>query len=571
MTSGPAKTARTKFSSTFWLAIVFEFFERGAYYGMMSILSVYFTDLLFFSKESVGTIKSVIQPVLYFLPIVSGALADRFGYRRTLVVAFALLGTGYLLTSQFTTTTAVFLSMVVLALGAGTFKPVISGTIARTTDSTNSSLGFGVYYWSINLGAFLFPLILVPWMKNTLGWHWVIILAGICTGVMIIPTLLLFREPPPKTVLPAAGQTPPGRTPLIQTLANAFEIVFSPLVLVHSFMRRSAGRGAVVAMVFFAASAGAWYHFWQSPAEAANRPVFFLFLIILGITGLGYLTLAPRLRALPARSRRLQTAGLGAGMILLMLLIPGISTFARILCGCIYLTQLSLLVIDTTNRERFRHHFRFLLMIFIYSGFWVLYFQMFDSVLWYVKASVDATPLNEFVNRLIALTGIEYRWFFDVEHVTSISAGTIIALQLFVSRLVEKRAALPTMITGICIGTAGMAVLAISPHIWVFILGTVIFAIGEMTAHPKFISYVGQTAPPDRVALYMGYVFLYGVIGSGIGGVLGANLYVHFVDGLHQPRMLWLIFSGIGAATAAGLLLFNRFAKPARPAGSNEV
>ena len=48
-----------------------------------------------------------------------------------------------------------------------------------------------------------------------------------------------------------------------------------------------------------------------------------------------------------------------------------------------------------------------------------------------------------------------------------------------------------------------------------------VFSIGEMTAHPKFISYVGQTAPRARVATYMGYIFLYGVIGSSIGSMVG--------------------------------------------------
>jgi dipeptide/tripeptide permease len=185
---------------------------------------------------------------------------------------------------------------------------------------------------------------------------------------------------------------------------------------------------------------------------------------------------------------------------------------------------------------------------------------MFDSVLWYVKAYVDAAPLDNFVNGIIQGLGIDYVWRFDVEHVTVINAGTIIALQLIISSIVRKTKALPTMTFGILLGTIGMAVLAISTHIWVFLLGIIVFSIGEMTAHPKFISYVGLTAPEARKAMYMGYIFLYGVIGSSIGGVVGANLYVHFVDHLNQPKVLWLIFAGIGLATIVGLLIFNRFA-----------
>ena len=185
------------FPSTFWVVVVFEFFERGSYYGMMSVLSVYLTDVLHFSKENVGLIKGTIQPLLYFLPIISGALADRFGYRKTLMVAFSLLGGGYFLTSQMTSYGAVFLALVVMGVGAGTFKPVISGSIARTTDASNSTMGFGIYYWSINLGAFLFPLILVPYLKNNIGWDWVIIASAIGTGIMIIPTIFFFLPPPP--------------------------------------------------------------------------------------------------------------------------------------------------------------------------------------------------------------------------------------------------------------------------------------------------------------------------------------------------------------------------------------
>jgi dipeptide/tripeptide permease len=205
---------------------------------------------------------------------------------------------------------------------------------------------------------------------------------------------------------------------------------------------------------------------------------------------------------------------------------------------------------------------RFIGLIVIYSGFWILYFQQFDSVLWYVQKYVDATTLNNFVNGIFSSVGINLNWKFDVEHVTVINAGTIILLQIIVSNIVKNTKALPTMITGIAMGTVGMAILAIDTSIWVFMLGIIIFSIGEMTAHPKYISYVGLIAPEDKKALYLGYAFLYGVLGSFIGGILGANLYVHFVDNLNQPRTLWIIFSMIGFVTIIGLLLYNKFFAP---------
>ena len=413
----------SSFSKNYWIVIMMEFFERGSYYGMMSILSVYMTDQLAFSKESVGVIKSTIQPLLYILPILSGAIGERFGYRKTLTFAFIFLGLGYFLTSQTTEYAMVFGSLIIMAFGAGAFKPIISGTIARETNEENSTLGFGIYYWSINLGAFLFPLILVPYIKNNFGWQYVMLASAIATASMLIPTYLVYKEP-------------------------------------------------------------------KKPENT--------------------------------------------------------KTIAEVLKGAV------MVLTDV----------RFIGLIVIYSGFWILYFQMFDSVLWYVQKYVDASSLDNFVNGIFSSVGINLNWKFDVEHVTVINAGTIILLQIFVSNIVKHTKALPTMIAGIAMGTIGMAILAINTNIWVFILGIVIFSIGEMTAHPKFISYVGLIAPEDKKALYLGYAFLYGVLGSLIGGILGANLYVYFVDTLNKPSTLWIIFSMIGVVTIIGLILYNKFLAP---------
>ena len=417
------KPGISSFSKNYWIVILMEFFERGSYYGMMSILSVYMTDQLNFTKESVGVIKSTIQPLLYILPILSGAIGERFGYRKTLIFAFIFLGIGYFLTSQTTEYAMVFASLIVMAVGAGAFKPMISGTIARETNESNSTLGFGIFYWSINLGAFLFPLILVPYIKNAFGWQYVMMASAIGTAAMLIPTLLVYKEP-------------------------------------------------------------------KKPENT--------------------------------------------------------KTIGEVLKGAV------MVLTDV----------RFIGLIVIYSGFWILYFQMFDSVLWYVQKYVDATSVNNFVNGIFGSVGINLNWKFDIEHVTVINAGTIILLQIVVSNIVKHTKALPTMIAGIAMGTIGMAILAINTNIWIFIIGIVIFSIGEMTAHPKFISYVGLIAPEDKKALYLGYAFLYGVLGSFIGGILGANLYVHFVDNLNQPSTLWIIFSMIGVVTIIGLILYNKFLAP---------
>jgi dipeptide/tripeptide permease len=205
-------------------------------------------------------------------------------------------------------------------------------------------------------------------------------------------------------------------------------------------------------------------------------------------------------------------------------------------------------------------------MIFLYSGFWVLYFQMFDSVLWYVKAYVDAAPLDGAVNAVLSSVGLDFRWRFDVEHVTVINAGTIILLQVLVSRTVRNVAPLTAMVSGMIIGSVGFVCLAFASTPWIFILGIAVFSIGEMTAHPKYYSYIGLVAPADKKAVYMGYAFLYGVIGSLIGSTLGGSLYENFLKplvGTADPsegiRTFWLGFAVLGGVAAGGLLTYNRF------------
>ncbi|MBK8789999.1 MAG: hypothetical protein IPO28_07470 [Holophagaceae bacterium] len=215
---------------------------------------------------------------------------------------------------------------------------------------------------------------------------------------------------------------------------------------------------------------------------------------------------------------------------------------------------------------------RFMLMIVVYSGFWILYFQNFGSVLWYLRDFVDATP----VNRLFASIGIPLK--FDAEHVTVVNGGTIILLQVVVSRIVKNIRPLPTMVSGIVIGTLGFLCLAASTNVWIFILGISVFSIGEMTAHPKYYSYVGLVAPADKKAVYMGYAFLYGVIGSLIGSSLGGMLYGSMLKPLvGQPgaaaaaRTFWLLFVALNVVAAIGLIFYDRVFAEDTPATNEKA
>ncbi|MBN2001245.1 hypothetical protein JW935_27120, partial [candidate division KSB1 bacterium] len=202
------------------------------------------------------------------------------------------------------------------------------------------------------------------------------------------------------------------------------------------------------------------------------------------------------------------------------------------------------------------------------SCFWILYFQMFGSVLWYLRDFVNTAPVDAF------LASIRIPLKFDVEHVTVINAGTIILLQVVISRIVKNIKPLPTMVAGIFFGFIGFILLAfVNNNPWLFIAGIAVFSIGEMTAHPKYYSYIGLVAPADKKAVYMGYAFLYGVIGSLVGSNLGGSLYENLLKPLvgqtgieNQLRNFWLLFAGLGILSMLGLVLYNKFFAQDTPA-----
>ncbi|MBU1536078.1 MFS transporter, partial [Myxococcota bacterium] len=330
--------------------------------------------------------------------------------------------TGYFATAFVNDYWMVFLTLGIMAVGSGLFKPIISGTIARTTDEKTSGFGFGVYYWMINMGALVAPLVI--YYLRGISWKYVFIFSGCATATMFIPTLFLYKDP-------------------------------------------------------------------DKPESSKN--------------------------------------------------------IKEVLRGAV--TVLS----DS----------RFMLMVFVYSMFWILYFQNFGTVLWYLRDFIDPTPVNNF----FASMGVNYS--FRPEHVTVINAGTIVLLQVLISYLTKKTRPLPTMMTGMFIGSLGFLFLALSSNVWVFIAGIAVFSVGEMTCHPKYVSYIGLIAPSDKKAIYMGYAFIYGVIGSLVGSNVGGELYDQILTPLASGctttgvtatlRSFWLTFGVLGLFSMGGLFIFHKF------------
>jgi len=162
---------KENFPKTFWTANLTELFERGAYYAMASFVVLYLGELGL-GNYWPSTLNGVLWTLVYFLPILSGTIADRIGFKKSLLFAFILLAAGYMLmgypvwfgghtlapTVESTITAGtgivvpIFMAIILIGMGGSVIKPCISGTVQKTSGK-RATLAFGIFYMVINIGS----------------------------------------------------------------------------------------------------------------------------------------------------------------------------------------------------------------------------------------------------------------------------------------------------------------------------------------------------------------------------------------------------------------------------------
>lgn len=187
-----------KFPRIFWISNIMELFERWAWYGFYNALALYLTlskdtGALGFSQVEKGMIIGTGSMLLYFLPLITGAIADRVGFKKVLILSFAAYMAGYFMVGTFQSFHMVFAAYIFLAVAGALFKPVISGMIAKTTNESNSSVGFGIFYMMVNIGGFIGPFIAGFLYK--VDWWLVFLMSIVTIAINFIFVIFFFREP----------------------------------------------------------------------------------------------------------------------------------------------------------------------------------------------------------------------------------------------------------------------------------------------------------------------------------------------------------------------------------------
>lgn len=184
---------RSSFPRVFWVANGIEVLERFAYYGIYMGFGIYLQQLGY-SRGDLGIIQSIFLALSYLVPLFSGTFADKYGFKKMLIVAYLAYMPSILLLIFTKSFSGIAITMLSIGFAAGIFKPLISATVRATTDSTNKTLGFGIFYQMVNIGASFGPIV----MGKLRGWSWdyVFITAAAAVGVMFLITLFFYKEPP---------------------------------------------------------------------------------------------------------------------------------------------------------------------------------------------------------------------------------------------------------------------------------------------------------------------------------------------------------------------------------------
>jgi proton-dependent oligopeptide transporter, POT family len=418
---------------------------------MASFVVIYF-GRLGMGRYWPSTLNSVLWALVYFLPILSGTIADQIGFRKALLGAFVLLAGGYVLMGtptwfagatllekagdDVTATPRLFaicgLAILVIGVGGSIVKPCISGTVQKTS-SGRATLAFAIFYMVINVGS-LFGRGASYFVRTRTSLPSIFLVSTVCAALAFSVVALVYRDPGVEPGTPAKAKKPVGR-------------ILLDMVLV------------------------------------LKNPRFALFLLV-------------------------------------------------------------------------------------NVGFAFLYSQVYNVLPLYLSTVLEKKPA--------------------VDVYTMANPLVIVCFQLLVTRRFGKMAPIRSMVLGTVIIGVAMVINVVPLYLpggprragpfgipmgSAFVVATVaLVALGELFAQARVFEYIGGLAPKGQEGLFLGYANMPLALGSLAGGPVGAYVFHALIcrgatkdeAGLlvldrGSATAGWLVFMGIGFASAAGLWLYDRW------------
>jgi len=407
----------------FWIVGGMEMVERLAFYGVRSLSALYCKRPV--SEGGLGVTVAAFGTMLTFwtmvqslVPIFTGGLSDRYGYKQTIFLSTVIKVLGYLIMAWFHSYTGFFAGAIVLAVGTAIFKPGIQGTLVRCTNRRNSSMAWGLFYQLVNIGGWIGPLIALQ--MRQMDWSYVFYVnAGIiCLNFLF---LLTYKEP--------------GKE--------------------ERLARRA-----------------------REKTEARDEP----------------------------------------------------SPFRAALRNGWKFTLDHL-------REFRKPHLTIYLLIF--TVWWFMFPMFWDVLPLYVDDWVDTRMI---VNSLFGEGSSPPQFFrfvmgmtddgsaIEPEGIVNLNSFTIMLTCFIFAGLSARMRATTSLFVGTLCVIAALVLFGLYIFAWMIVIGMVIFSIGEMLASPKYSEFLGNIAPPDKKAMWIGFSQGPMMAGGTIEAWVGPRLYYNFSD-----------------------------------------
>ena len=474
-----------------------EMVERLAYYGVKNDAMLYGTAPvenggLGLTPGRFGNILLLWALFQSIVPAFTGGLSDRYGYKETIFLSTVVKISGYLTMAFFPSYWGFFAGALLLATGTAIFKPGIQGTLVNSTRRENSSMAWGVFYQTVNIGGFIGPL--VAGVMRKMAWRNVFLACAaiICVNFLLI---LVYKEP--------------GKAERIER-------------------QREATSGAT-----------SQKSLWRESLVELVKP----------------------------------------------------------------------------------HVWSYLL---IFSGFWFMFNALFDVLPNHLQDWVDTRGVVDAIlgrgghhNAVISFLVATNKDGTEIlpEGMLNIDGGLIMTTCFLFAALSGKMKAITSMVVGTLLATLGLFLSGYSSLGWISVVAITIFAVGEMLSSPKFSEFIGNFAPADKKAMYLGFSQMPLAIGWTLEGKIGPTLYEELgskevfarellaekglpsdlaavpqgkafdrlVEALGQPpwdvtRILydrhhasiasvWYIMGAVGIVSALGIWLYGRWIEARRVAG----
>ncbi|MFO0840156.1 MAG: MFS transporter [Phycisphaerae bacterium] len=399
-------------SYVFWIVGGMEMVERLAFYGVKAVATLYAKDPvssggLGVNMTAFGVITATWAFVQCFVPIFTGGLSDRYGYKETIFASTIVKILGYLIMAWFPTYWGFFAGVIVLAIGTAIFKPGIQGTLIKSTDRRNSSIAWGIFYQTVNIGGFLGPLV-AGYMRK-MEWTYVFYSCAVIISLNFL-LLLTYRE---------VGKE--------ERLAR----------------QRAEATGGIARRSLFS----------ESLTELAK---------------------------------------------------PHVWTY-----------------------------------LLLFSGFWFMFNSLFDVLPAHIDDWVDSSDVvralnpsgqsgNPIVNFFVIVS--EDGTHVQPEGMVNVNAGLIMTTCFIFAGLSACMRATTSMFVGTLLAAIGLFGCGYATLGWMSLGAIAIFSVGEMLSSPKFSEFIGNFAPHDKKAMYIGFSQIPIAIGWTLEGQLGLTMYEHMAS-----------------------------------------